>query len=136
MTTIHFTGNLTRDPDLRYTTSGKAVATMTVAENHRVRDGQGGWTDGPTTFWPVTAWGEIAEHATESLAKGDRVVVIGRTGTRTWTPTDGEHAGEEQRRLEVVAEEVAPSLRWANTKLTKAERVEATHTTGEDEPHF
>lgn len=123
MSTITIVGNLVRDPELRFTpTTGKAVANLTVAENHRRRSADGGWEDLPTSYWPVTVWGEYAEHLAESLTAGTRVVVVGRTGTTVWTPTEGERAGVEQRRLEVVAEEVAPSLRWATTTVSKTGR--------------
>jgi single-strand DNA-binding protein len=83
----------------------------------------------------VTVWGDYAEHVAESLTAGARVVVAGRTGTRVWTPTEGERAGQEQRRLEVVADEVAPSLRWATAKVAKVERRDGDAPV-EDEPPF
>jgi single-strand DNA-binding protein len=136
MPTITILGNLVRDPELRSTPSGKAVANMTVAENHRRRtaDGQG-WEDAEPTYWPVTVWGEQAEHLARSLTARARVVVVGRTGTHVWTPTEGERAGQEQRRVEVVAEEVAPSLRWATAKVAKVER-RSGDIPVEDEPPF
>ena len=69
-------------------------------------------------------WGETAEHLAESLTAGARVVVLGRIGARVWTPTEGERAGQQQqqRRLEVIADEVAPSLRWATATIAKVER--------------
>ena len=135
MSTLTILGNLVRDPELRFTPSGKAVANMTVAENHRRKTTAGDWEDTEPTYWPVTVWGEHAEHLTESLTAGARVVVIGRTGTHVWTPAEGERAGQEQRRVEVVAEEVAPSLRWATAKVTKVER-RAGDAPVEDEPPF
>lgn len=136
MSTITITGNLTRDPELRFTPSGKAVANLGVAENHRRRDDSGEWVDGETTYWRVSVWGDQAEHVAESLAQGHLVVVVGRTGTRVWTPTDGPKAGEEQRSLEVIADTVAPSLRWATAKLTKAARngAESAPQDGEEPP--
>lgn len=136
MSTLTITGNIVRDPELRFTPTGKAVANLTVAENHRRRtaDGQG-WEDAETTFWPVAVWGDYAEHLAESLTAGARVVVVGRTRTQVWTPTEGERAGQEQRRLEVVADEVAPSLRWATAKVAKVER-RAGDAPVEDEPPF
>jgi single-strand DNA-binding protein len=123
MTTLTILGNLVRDPELRYTAIGKAVANLTVAENHRRRTADGnGWQDTEPTYWPVTVWGAYAEHLAASLTAGARVVVVGRTGTRVWTPSEGERAGQEQRRLEVVADEVAPSLRWATATLAQVER--------------
>ena len=78
-------------------------------------------------------WGEHAEHLAKSLTAGARVVVLGRTGTHVWTPTEGERAGQAQRRLEVIADEVAPSLRWATATITKIEH-RAGDAPVEDEP--
>ena len=123
MPTLTILGNLVRDPELRFTGSGTAVAHLTVAENHRRRTADGtGWQDAEPTYWPVTVWGDHAEHLAESLTAGARVVVLGRTSTRVWTPTDGERAEQQQRRLEVIADEIAPSLRWATATITKIER--------------
>lgn len=123
MSTITILGNLTREPELRFTpTKGTPVANLGVAENHRRRDESGEWVDADPTYWQVTVWGEQAEHVAESLAQGHHVVIVGRTGTRVWTPTEGARAGEEQRALEVVADHVAPSLRWATAAVTKAAR--------------
>lgn len=136
MSTLTITGNIVRDPELRFTPSGKAVANLTVAENHRRKNAAGDWEDTKPTYWPVTIWGDYAEHATESLTAGARVVVIGRTGTRVWTPTEGERAGQEQRRLEIIADEIAPSLRWATAKVSKVERPASGDTPVEEEHPF
>ena len=138
MTNVTITGNLTREPELRFTPSGTAVANLGVAENHRRRNEAGKWVDGEPTYWRVAVWGEQAEHVAESLEQGHLVVVVGRTGTRVWTPTDGPKAGEEQRSLEVVADTVAPSLRWATAKVTKATRSASPSPdfAGDDEPPF
>ena len=136
MPTLTILGNLVRDPELRYTATGTPVAHLTVAENHRRRTADGtGWQDAEPTYWPVTVWGDHAEHAAESLTAGARVVVLGRTGTRVWTPTEGARAGQAQRRLELIADEVAPSLRWATTTITKLER-QGGDVPVEDEPPF
>lgn len=121
-TPIQITGNLTRDPDLHFLASGRPVARFDVAVNSRRRTEAGEWVDGGTTYYPCSAWGELAEHLVESLARGTRVVVLGRIGARSWTPTDGERAGETLTRLEVTADEVAASLRWATAAVTKAAR--------------
>lgn len=120
-TPIQITGNLTRDPELHYLpTSGRAVARFDVAVNARRRTEAGDWVDGETTYYPCSAWGEVAEHLTESLTRGARVVVLGRIGARSWTPTEGERAGQTFTRLEVTADEVAASLRWATATLVKS----------------
>ena len=135
MPTLTILGNLVRDPELRYTATGTPVAHLTVAENHRRKTAAGDWEDAEPTYWPVTVWGDHAEHLAESLTAGARVVVLGRTATRVWTPTEGDRAGQAQRRLELVAEEVAPSLRWATTIITKVERRDG-DAAAEDEPPF
>ena len=135
MPTLTILGNLVRDPELRYTANGTPVANLTVTENHRRKNTAGGWEDAEPTYWPVTVWGEHAEHLAESVTAGARVVVLGRTGTRVWTPSEGERAGQAQRRLEVIADEVAPSLRWATATITNIDR-RAGDAPVEDEPPF
>jgi single-strand DNA-binding protein len=104
-------GNITREPELRFTKSGQPVATVGLAVNdRRYNPDTRQWVDGTATFLDATVWGEQARHVTESLHVGHRVVVIGRLVTRTYTPDAGPHAGEEQRRLEIVVDEMTPSL--------------------------
>jgi single-strand DNA-binding protein len=79
---------------------------------------QGGYTDATTTFVDGQVWGEQAEHLTESLHKGDRVIVVGRCVTRTHTLIQGPDEGREQRRMEVVVDEIGPSLAWARATVT------------------
>jgi single-strand DNA-binding protein len=114
-TTTIITGNLTDAPELRFTPNGAAVATFRVAVTPRVRDGND-WKDGDTSFFRVTAWRRLAENATESLSKGDRVIVVGRLKTRSWE-TD---QGERRTVVEIDAEEIGPSLRWATAKPERA----------------
>ena len=132
--TITFVGNLAADPELKFTPNGKPVANVAVVCNPRRPDPTqaGGWTDGTPIFWPCEVWGSLGENTAESLGKGDRVLVTGRVKAYAWTPTDGPNAGTEQRKLQVVVEEIGPSLRFATTKVIKADRVTAS--TGETEP--
>jgi single-strand DNA-binding protein len=116
-TTTTIVGNLTDDPELRYTPNGAAVANFTVAVTPRRPDGQGGWTDGDTSFLRCTAWRGLAEHVAE-LAKGDRVIVYGRLQQRSWE-TD---AGEKRSVVEVQVDEVGPSLKWATAKPERVRR--------------
>ena len=109
------TGNLTRTPQLSRTTDGTPVVNLTVAENSR-RQVEGEWVDGPTTFWDIVCFGAQAEHIIASLTKGARVIAIGTFRTRTWTAADG----AERSTLEILADEIGPSLRWATTEITKA----------------
>jgi single-strand DNA-binding protein len=116
-TQVQFVGNLTADPELRYTPSGTAVANFTVAVNNRVRrDGE--WQDGSPTFYRVAVWQDYGEHVAESLQKGDQVLVMGRLITREYETNDG----EKRSSLDVTAEEIGPTLRWATVKLSKVPR--------------
>jgi single-strand DNA-binding protein len=125
--TIQLTGNTTGDIDLRYTPTGKAVARLTVACNPRRLDpATNTWIDGTPSFWPCEIWGPMAEHLADSITKGDRVTLTGRVRATVWTPTDGEHAGAEQRRLDVIVEEIGPSLRFRAAKPVKTTRSQAT----------
>lgn len=132
--TISFVGNVAADVDLRISASGKPVANVGVVCNPRRPDPgtPGGWIDGTPIFWPCEVWGSLGENAAESLHKGDRVVVTGRVKAYVWTPTDGPNAGVEQRKLQVVVDEIGPSLRFVTTKTVRAERTTATG--GETEP--
>jgi single-strand DNA-binding protein len=121
MTSIPFTGagNLTDDPELRHTGSGKPVAAVRVAITPRHYDQtKGAYLDGATTFVDAQVWGEQAEHLTASLHRGDRVIVVGRWVTRTYTPDRGPNEGREMRRMEVVIDEIGPSLAWATATVT------------------
>jgi single-strand DNA-binding protein len=108
---VSFAGNLTDDPQVRYTEAGIARATFRVAISGRNRDSE-------PSFFTVVAWRDQAEHAAESLSKGSRVVVIGRLQQRSWTAEDG----TARSVVEVVAEELGPSLRWATATPTRSTR--------------
>ena len=114
-THVTLTGNLTDDPELKFTPNGVAVASFRLAVTPRVRDGET-WRDGETSFFRVNVWRELGEHVADSLAKGDRAVVIGRLKARTWETPEGERGTV----VEVEADEVAPSLRWAVAKPQRA----------------
>ena len=126
--------NLTHDPELHFLPDGRPVARSSVAVNSRRRDEGGEWVDGDPTFYPVTVWGEQAEHLAESLTRGTRVVVVGRIAARSWTPTEGDRAGETLTRLEVTADVVAASLQWATVAVAKVERARGTGADEGDEP--
>jgi single-strand DNA-binding protein len=110
----YVTGNLTRNPQLSRTTDATPVVNLTIAENSR-RQVEGEWVDGPTTYWEVVCFGAQAEHIIASLTKGARVIAIGSFRTHAWTAGDG----EERTKLEILADEIGPSLRWATTEVTK-----------------
>lgn len=116
---IVIVGNLTDDPELRYTPNGAAVANFRVAVNRRFRDATSGeWKDGETSFFRVNAWRTLAENVAESLTRGTRVVVVGRLRSRSWETPEG----ETRTAVEIEADEVAPSLRWATAKVERQSR--------------
>jgi single-strand DNA-binding protein len=116
-TFVSLVGNLTDDPDLRFTPNGAAVANFRLAVTPRVRDGDT-WKDGETSFFRINVWRDLAENATESLHKGTRVVVLGRLRARSWETPEGERRSV----VEVEADEVAPSLRWATASVERTSR--------------
>jgi single-strand DNA-binding protein len=111
---VTLVGNLTADPELRYTPTGLEVANLRIAVTPRIREGDQ-WKDGETSFHTVTVWRDQATNAAETLHKGARVIVVGRPKQRTWTDADG----TEHQVTEVDAEELGPSLRWATATLTR-----------------
>ncbi|MDQ6947388.1 MAG: single-stranded DNA-binding protein [Actinomycetota bacterium] len=118
--TVTLTGNVTRDPELRYTPSGQAVATFGLAVNRRWQNRQTNDWEEQTSFFDVKCWAQMAENVGESVQKGSRVLVSGRLEQRSWE-TDN---GDKRSKVEVVADEIGPSLRWATATVTKNERRE------------
>ena len=114
---ITIVGNITRDPELRFTPSGQANARLGVAVNRRWQDRNSGEWQEATSFFDVICWRELAENVSESLKRGTRVIVTGRLEQRTW-----EQEGNKRSVVEIIADEVAPSLRWATAKVEKTER--------------
>jgi len=102
-THVTITGNLTDDPDLRFTPNGNPVANFRLAVTARIKDGDT-WKDGETSFFRINVWRQLAEHVAESLSKGDRAVVIGRLKARSWETPEG----DKRSVVEVEADEVAP----------------------------
>jgi single-strand DNA-binding protein len=118
-TIITIVGNLTNDPELRFTPSGAAVANFTVASTPRSFDRQTSeWKDGETLFMRCSVWREAAENVAESLTRGTAVIVQGRLQSRTFETKEG----EKRTVVELACEEVGPSLRRATAKVTKAQR--------------
>lgn len=118
-TTITVIGNLTGDPELRFTPSGAAVANFTVASTPRTFDRQSNeWKDGDTLFLRCSIWREAAESVAESLTKGTRVIVTGRLVQRSYETREG----EKRTVYELQVDEVGPSLRYATAKVTRAQR--------------
>lgn len=121
--TTTLVGNVTREPELRFTPSGRAVAQFGLAINRRKRDESGAWVDGDTSFFDVVCWGELGENVAASLGKGTRVIVLGELRQRSWEtePTDGTEP-QKRSKIEVVADSVGPELRWATCSVIKNER--------------
>ena len=113
-------GNLTDDPELRYTPNGAAVVKFRVAVNRRYKDQSGEWKDGETSYFTVNAWRGLAENVAESLTRGANVIVVGRLQQRSWETQEG----DKRSVVEVVADELGPSLRWATAEITKNDRRE------------
>jgi single-strand DNA-binding protein len=111
-------GNLTREPEIRYTREGQASTVFGVAVNRRWQDRETKQWEEATSFFDVVCWRELAENAALSLAKGMRVMVTGRLEQRTWETEEG----ERRSKVEIVAEEVGPSLRFATADVQRTER--------------
>ena len=116
--TVTLVGNATRDPELRFTNTGQALASFGLAVNRRWQNRQTNEWEEAVSFFDVTCWAQLAENVAESVQKGTRVIVTGRLDQRSWE-TDN---GEKRSKVEVVADEIAPSLRWATAAVTKNER--------------
>jgi single-strand DNA-binding protein len=118
-TVITIIGNLTNDPELRFTPSGAAVANFTVASTPRTFDRQSNdWKDGETLFMRCSVWRDAAENVAESLQRGSRVLVTGRLRSRTYDTKEG----EKRTVIEMEVDEVGPSLRYATAKVAKTTR--------------
>ncbi|GAB13168.1 single-stranded DNA-binding protein [Arthrobacter globiformis] len=118
-TTITVIGNLTNDPELRFTPSGSAVANFTIASTPRTFDRQSNeWKDGETLFLRASVWREAAENVAESLTKGTRVIVSGRLKSRSYETKEG----EKRTVIELEVDEIGPSLRYANAKVNRTQR--------------
>ena len=104
-------GNLTRDPELRFSAAGTAILNFSVAVNRKRGDEE------ETSFFDVSCFGSLAENASECLTKGMRAVVTGRLEQQSW-----EKDGERKTKVAIVADDIGPSLRWATTEVTRNER--------------
>ena len=112
-------GNLTDDPELRYTPNGVPVASFTVAVNRRMRDESGQWKDdGEPSFFRCNVWRQQAEHVAESLTKGSRAMVVGRLRQRSWETPEG----QKRTVVEIEVETCGPSLEWATASVNKTGR--------------
>lgn len=110
-TPITVIGNVTRNPQLSRTHSGTPVVNLTLAENHR-RQVDGEWVDAATTYWEIVCFGEQAENVVGSLPRGTRVIAVGSLRTCAWTTAEG----ADRSVLEIVVDEIGPSLRWSTLR--------------------
>jgi single-strand DNA-binding protein len=115
---ITVVGNITRDIELRFTPSGQPTATFGLAVNRRWQNRQTQEWEEQTSFFDIVCWRELAENASASLHKGTRVIVSGRLEQRSWETQDG----DKRSKVEIVADEIGPSLRWASAQVEKNER--------------
>src|SRR4051794_17083120 len=118
--TITVSGNVTRDPELRFTPSGQGVASFSIAVNRSWQNRQTQEWEEQTSFFDVKCWAQLGQNVSDSLSKGSRVVVSGRLEQRSWE-TDN---GEKRYAFEIVADDVAASLQYATAQVTKNERRE------------
>jgi single-strand DNA-binding protein len=115
---ISVTGNLTREPEIRYTREGQATVQLGIAVNRRWQDRETHEWEEATSFFDVVCWRDLAEHVAMSLVKGARVMVSGRIEQRSWE----NELGERRTKVEIVADEVGPSLRFATADVHRTER--------------
>ena len=112
-------GNLTEDPELRFTPTGRGVAKLRVAYTARTKDPESGrWADGETEFYTVTVWGQQGEHCAEHLQRGDRIVAAGQWTKRFWTSREG----EPRESVELTARDVGPSLLFRGAIVKRTDR--------------
>ena len=111
--TVTIVGNLTRDPELKFTSNGVAVTAFSVAWNRKDRN-----DNNVVSFFDVTCWRDLAEHVAESLEKGQRVIVYGRVEQESWENKEG----EKRSKVKIIADDVAPSLRWATANVERTPR--------------
>ena len=116
--TITIVGGLGRDPEIRYTAAGRAVATLGVAVSRRWMDRKSNEWQEQTSWFDVVVWGDMAENVSDTLSKGTRVIVTGRLEQRSWE----NEQGEKRSKVEIVADEIGVSLRWATAEVKRSER--------------
>ncbi len=115
---VDLIGNITRDPEARATASGMTVVTFGLAVNRRTQDRNTQEWKESTSFFDVVCYGTLGDNVAESLQKGARIMVVGRLEQRSWETPDG----DKRSKIEVIADEVGPSLRWATAEVTRNAR--------------
>lgn len=122
--TVTVVGNLTRDPELRFTTGGKGITSFGLAVNRRYQV-NGEWQE-KVSFFNVSAWDQLGENAAASLTKGTRIIVTGRLEQREYETQQG----EKRSVVEIIADEIGPSLRWATASVERTQRTNADGNSG------
>ena len=118
LNSVTIAGNLGEDPEIRFTKGGQAVSNFSVASTPRVYNkDKNEWADGETLWMRVTAWGDMAENVAETLRRGNRVLVTGRLEQNNWVTEEG----EKRSSIQMVADDVAPSLLFATAVVTRTE---------------
>jgi len=128
--TITVVGNVTRDPELKFLNSGQAALKLSVAVNRRWQNRQTQEWEEKVSYFEVVAYGALAENAANTLSKGARVIVNGRLEQRSWETENG----DKRSIVEINADEIAPSLRWATAVVTKTPRAEGGNFQSNDRP--
>jgi len=128
--TITVVGNVTRDPELKFLNSGQAAIRLSIAVNRRWQNRQTQEWEERGSYFEVTGYGSMAENAANSLQKGARVVVTGRLEQRSWETENG----DKRSIVEINADEIAPSLRWATAVVTRTPRAEGGNFQSSDRP--
>jgi len=128
--TITVVGNITRDPELKFLNSGQAAVRLSVAVNRRWQNRQTQEWEERVSYFEVTGYGSMAENAANSLTKGNRVIVSGRLEQRSWETENG----DKRSIVEINADEIAPSLRFATAVVTRTPRAEGSNSPSSDRP--
>jgi single-strand DNA-binding protein len=115
---VQIIGNVTRDPELRFTSGGVAVCSFGIAWTPRRRNANGEWEDGETSFFNCSAWRDLGENIAASINKGNRVVVTGSVRARDWDDREG----NKRTSIEIDVDECSPSLRWAQVQIDRTQR--------------
>ena len=126
--TVTLVGNCTKDPDLRYTTSGRGVTSFGLAVNRRWQQ-NGEWQEA-VSFFNIVAWGDLGENVAASLTKGSRCIVTGRLEQRSYETNEG----EKRNVTEIIADDIGPSLKWAQADVERISRDGATKPAASDDP--
>ena len=116
--TVTIAGNVVREPEVRFTSTGQATATFGVAVNRRWQNRQTQEWEEAVSFFDVVCWREMAENVADSLGKGSRVIVTGRLDQRSWETPEG----DKRTKIEITADDIGPSLRWATAVVTRNEK--------------